>query len=77
MKFIYEPFESVVLKANTGADAIKRAPIVIFDSGVKCARIQDISQRKEFNNWGFCKIKDADYERFSLKKGYILIGRVN
>ena len=46
----------VVTSANTGLDAIKRAPIVEEDSGIKCLRIQDVSQRKEFDKWGFCTV---------------------
>lgn len=64
-----------VLSANTGLDAIKRAPIVIEDTGIKCLRIQDVSQRKEFKNWGFCQVNDINYGKFSLNKGEILIAR--
>ena len=35
---------SAIDTANTGLDAIKRAPIVEEDTGIKCLRIQDVSQ---------------------------------
>jgi type I restriction enzyme S subunit len=57
----------VILKANTGADAIKRASIVSYDSGIRCLRIQDISQKKKFVDWGFCKVNDEDRSKFLLK----------
>jgi type I restriction enzyme S subunit len=67
--------ESVIFKANTGADAIQRAPIVAYDTGTRCLRIQDISQNKNFLDWGFCKISDQNREKFLLKKDDILIAR--
>ena len=65
----------LIVSANTGLDAIKRAPIVNYNSGVKCLRIQDISQEKEMMNWGFCKVSKQNYENFQLKKNDIIIAR--
>ena len=65
----------VVESANTGLDAIKRAPIVDIDTGIKCLRIQDVSQKKEFINWGFTQVNDKDYSKFKLKQNDILIAR--
>ncbi len=67
--------KEITKKANTGADAIKRAPIVKHDTGIKCIRIQDISNDKEFRLWGYCQISENNYEKFSLKSGDILIAR--
>lgn len=64
-----------ILSSNTGLDAIKRAPIVEYDSGIKCLRIQDISQQKEFKEWGFCSVEDRNYSKFQLKKGDIIVAR--
>ena len=50
-----------VLKANTGADAIQKAPIVKYDSGIRCLRIQNISNSHDFNEWGFCEISQDNY----------------
>jgi len=67
--------ESVVLSANTGLDAIKRAPIVEHDTGIKCLRIQDVSQSKKFDNWGFTEVEKRNFEKFQLKKNDIIIAR--
>jgi type I restriction enzyme S subunit len=61
--------------ANTGLDAIKRAPIVEENTGIKCLRIQDVSQRKAFKDWGFCEVTQNNYEKFSLNKDEIIIAR--
>ena len=57
-----------VTKANTGLDAIKRAPIVDVDTGLKCIRIQDISQNKGYEDWGFTTTTDKDRANFQLKR---------
>lgn len=67
--------KDVVTKANTGADAIRRAPIVEYDSGIKCLRTSDISNGKPYEQWGFCEVNELDYKRFSLKTNDILIAR--
>jgi type I restriction enzyme S subunit len=64
-----------VLSANTGLDAIQRAPIVEEDTGIKCLRIQDISQSKQYSDWGFCDVTDNNFSRFQLQHGDILIAR--
>lgn len=63
------------LSANTGLDAIKRAPIVEYDTGLKCIRIQDISQGKQYDDWGFTETSEKDRKKFSLKKNDLLIAR--
>ncbi|WP_282116643.1 restriction endonuclease subunit S [Cellulophaga baltica] len=65
----------IIVSANTGLDAIKRAPIVQDDTGIKCLRIQDVSQEKEYNNWGFCNVSKENYKKFALKEGEIIIAR--
>lgn len=64
-----------IKQANTGLDAIKRAPILDYDTGLRCIRIQDISQNKEFDEWGFTETTQRDKEKFLLKKNDILIAR--
>ncbi len=61
--------------ANTGLDAIKRAPIVKHDTGIKCMRIQDVSQNKSFVDWGFTRVEAKNYDKFQLKKNDIIIAR--
>ncbi|MBP3480581.1 MAG: restriction endonuclease subunit S [Clostridia bacterium] len=64
-----------VTKANTGLDAIKRAPIVDVDTGLKCIRIQDISQNKGYEDWGFTTTTDKDRANFQLKENDVLVAR--
>lgn len=63
------------ISANTGLDAIKRAPIVDYDTGLKCIRIQDISQKKHYNDWGFTEVSDNDRKKFLLMEGDLLVAR--
>ena len=63
------------MSANTGLDAIKRAPIVDYDTGIKCLRIQDVSQSKAFSNWGFTDVEERNYKKFQLKENDIFIAR--
>ena len=63
------------LSANTGLDAIKRAPIVEYDTGLKCIRIQDISQGKNYDEWGCTETNEKDRKNFLLKKNDLLIAR--
>ncbi|HQN72335.1 MAG TPA: restriction endonuclease subunit S [bacterium] len=65
----------VAQSANTGLDAIKRAPIVDKNTGIKCLRIQDVSQLKKFNDWGFTEVEKRNFDKFQLKKNDIFIAR--
>lgn len=67
--------KDVVISANTGADAIQRAPIVDFDTGKRCLRIGDISNHREYENWGFTNVNDENYKKYKLEKNDILIAR--
>ncbi|NDC30882.1 MAG: restriction endonuclease subunit S [Bacteroidetes bacterium] len=67
--------KDIIESANTGLDAIKRAPIVNFDTGIKCLRIQDVSQTKKYEDWGFCNVEERNFKRFQLKKEEIIIAR--
>ena len=61
--------------ANTGLDAIKKAPIVNENTGIKCLRIGDISNKKTYKDWGNTKVSKENYNKFKLTKGDILIAR--
>ena len=63
------------LSANTGLDAIKRAPILDYPTDLRCIRIQDISQNKSFENWGYTCVSNNDYAKFKLEKNDILVAR--
>ncbi|WP_196893756.1 restriction endonuclease subunit S [Aureivirga marina] len=67
--------KDIIKTANTGLDAIKRAPIVDEETGIKCFRIQDASQKKYFNKWGNTIVEKKNFEKFKLMKGDILIAR--
>ena len=67
--------KEVTISANTGLDAIKRAPIVDYDTGLKCIRIQDISQGKDFDEWGDTKTTNNDYKKYRLQIDDLLIAR--
>ena len=67
--------EDCILKANTGADAIQKAPIVNYQTNCRCVRVGDFTNNRNYNDWGYCEIKDIDYKRYKLKKDDILITR--
>ena len=67
--------EDIVLSANTGLDAIRRAPITEEYTGIKCLRIQDISQKKKFENWGNSIVTEADFKKAMLTKGDLIMAR--
>jgi type I restriction enzyme S subunit len=64
-----------VLSAKTGLDAIRRAPIVDYETGIKCLRIQDVSQRKPFLKWGNSLVEENNFQRFQLKRDDIIMAR--
>lgn len=67
--------EDISESINTGLDAIRRAPIVDFETDIKCLRIQDISQNKSIESWGFTEVKNTDYSKFRLMKDDIIMAR--
>jgi type I restriction enzyme S subunit len=71
----YICLKEIIDKANTGADAIKRAPIVEEDTGVRCLRIGDISNDRPFEEWGFTNADTGVISKFELKKNDILVAR--
>ncbi len=69
--------DDFVAKSNTGADAITKAPITTEDTGIKCARIGDLSNDREFIEWGFSKVEDKIFKQYQLKKHDILVTRTS
>lgn len=65
----------VIAAANTGGDAIQKVPIVDYDTGVKCARVGDITNAREYASWAFCKATKAVFENYKLQAGDILVTR--
>lgn len=68
-------FKEIIESSNTGLDAIKRAPIVDFPTDIRCLRIGDISQNRNFSAWGFTEVEPNNYKKFQLKKGDIIVAR--
>jgi type I restriction enzyme S subunit len=60
---------------NTGLDAITRAPIVPYPTAIRCLRIQDVSNNKIYNDWGFTDVRPVDYEKYRLRRGEIIMAR--
>ena len=69
------PLSELILKANTGADAIQRAPIVEYNTGVRCIRVGDLSNKRPFYEWGYAKVSNEDFKRYRLRKGDIVVSR--
>ena len=67
--------EDVMESINTGLDAIRRAPIVEHKTNLRCLRIQDISQNKPFDKWGYTEVKDSDFKKFQLVPNDIIMAR--
>lgn len=60
---------------NTGLDAIRRAPIVDYPTEIRCLRIQDISQGKPLQSWGYTNVNERDFEKYRLRPGEIIMAR--
>jgi len=67
--------EDCVEKINTGADAIQRAPIVDYDTGIRCIRIGDMTNSRDYHSWGFTKMTVKDFENYKLIRNDIVITR--
>lgn len=67
--------KDTIIDANTGADAIQRAPIVDYNTGRKCLRIGDISNQRKYNEWGYTEVNEENYKKYKLEKEDILIAR--
>ena len=67
--------EECVGKINTGADAIQRAPIVDYDTGIRCIRIGDMTNNRDYHSWGFAKMTEKDFDNYKLLKNDIVITR--
>ena len=65
----------VIATANTGGDAIQKVPIVDYDTGIKCARVGDITNSREYASWAYCSATEAVFENYKLQAGDILVTR--
>ena len=73
--WIIDKLEDTVLKIGTGADAIKKAPIVDYDTGIKCVRVGDMTNGRNVENWAFTNITDQNFKNYQLNKSDIIITR--
>lgn len=71
----YGKLGDVIALANTGGDAIQKVPIVDYDTGIKCARVGDITNSREYASWAFCNATKSVYENYRLQAGDILVTR--
>ena len=67
--------QECVEKINTGADAIQRASIVEYDTGIRCIRIGDMTNKRPYHCWGFTKMTEKDFNNYQLVKNDIVITR--
>lgn len=67
--------EDIVLTANTGADAIQKAPIVDYNTGVRCVRVGDMSNQRPVHEWGFTLVTPEIFKQYQLHKDDIVITR--
>ena len=65
----------VVERINTGLDAIRRAPIIDYETKLRCLRIQDITNAKPYEKWGFTDVSDSDLIAYRLRVGEIIMAR--
>ncbi len=64
-----------IKSSATGLDANMRAPIVAYNTGIKCLRIGDVSQSNNFDFWGYSEVNNTDYGKFHIEKNDIFIAR--
>ncbi|WP_025267023.1 restriction endonuclease subunit S [Bibersteinia trehalosi] len=67
--------QELTISINTGLDAIRRAPIIEKKTDIRCLRIQDISQCKSFEKWGYTEVIKKDFEKFQLITDDIIMAR--
>ena len=67
--------EDCVKKIGTGADAIQRAPIVDYATGIRCIRVGDMTNNRKCYEWAFTKMTDRDFNNYKLDIGDIVITR--
>jgi len=76
-EIVFSSLDNFISKSNTGADAIQKAPIVEDDTGIRCLRIGDITNERDFNEWGFSKVLPNIYKQYKLEKNDIIVTRTS
>lgn len=67
--------KDVIKSSNTGLDAVKRAPILNEITDLRCLRIGDVSNNRRFQEWGYTRVSEVDYNKFKLLKNDLIIAR--
>jgi type I restriction enzyme S subunit len=67
--------ENTVQEVGTGADAIQRAPIVDYNTGIRCIRVGDMTNKRPYHEWGFCEITEENYKKYKLDVNDIVVTR--
>lgn len=63
------------ISATTGADAIRKAPIVEEDTGIHCVRVGDMSNERPVHQWGFSRVTPEIFKQYQLHKDDIVVTR--
>jgi type I restriction enzyme, S subunit len=64
-----------VLEVGTGGDAIKRTPMVEYNTGIRCVRVGDLTNKRNIYSWGFSNVDKDSYTKYQLRKKDILVTR--
>lgn len=67
--------DDLCINANTGADAIQKAPIVEEDTGIRCVRVGDMSNERPVHQWGFSRVTPEIFKQYQLHKDDIVVTR--
>ena len=67
--------DSVTVHSCTGGDAIQKTPMVDYNTGIKCVRVGDLSNQRDIDGWGYCKVDDDNFKKYQLKKNDIIVTR--
>ncbi|MDW4260713.1 MULTISPECIES: restriction endonuclease subunit S [Staphylococcus] len=75
MEYNYIELGNFINSAKTGGDAIKKTPIVDYETDIRCLRIGDISNKRPYSKWGYSLVEEKYKNQYLLKKNDILIAR--
>lgn len=49
--------------------------MVDYNTGIKCVRVGDLSNQRDIDGWGYCKVNDDNFKKYQLKKNDIIVTR--
>ena len=65
--------KDVTRESNTGGDAIKKTPMVDYNTGIKCVRVGDLANQRGFEGWGYSNVGKENFKKYQLKKNDIIV----